>query len=180
VARWNFLALWNSVIKTGGDEAKALDFVSQIYKNVPELPEDARLARETFYHRGLGDALLNYENEIILAQQEGQKVEYVIPDVNISIDNPVAVVDKNVDKHGTREVAEGFVQFLFTPEAQESFARVGFRPIDAAIAKQKEFVEKYPEVKVLSTVQDFGGWQAVQKKFFADGAIFDQIQSRIK
>nr|WP_225938809.1 sulfate ABC transporter substrate-binding protein [Kovacikia minuta] len=180
VARWNFLALWNSVIKTSGDETKALDFVTQVYRNVPELPEDARLAREVFYKRGVGDALLNYENEIILAQQQGEKVEYVVPDVNISIENPVAIVDRNVDKHGTRKVAEAFVKFLFTPEAQEEFAKVGFRPIDEAIAKEKEFVEKYPKIHKLSTVQDFGGWDQVQQKFFADGGVFDQIQTRIK
>jgi sulfate/thiosulfate-binding protein len=180
VARWNFLALWNSVIKTGGDEQKALDFVTQVYRNVPELPGDARLARETFYKRGLGDALLNYENEIILAQQQGEKVEYVVPDVNISIENPVAIVDKNVDKHGTREIAEAFVKFLFTPEAQAEFAKVGFRPINETIAKEKEFVEKYPKIRSLGTVQDFGGWDKVQQKFFADGALFDQVQTRLK
>lgn len=179
VARWNFLALWNSVLQTGGDEAKAAEFVSQVYRNVPELPEDARLAREDFYKRGLGDALLNYENEIILAQQEGQSVDYVIPDVNIAIEQPVAVVDQNVDKHGTREVAEGFVKFLFTPEAQAEFARVGFRLADEE-SKDKQYSEKYPRVKVLSTAQDFGGWESIQKKFFADGGIFDQIQTRIK
>lgn len=180
VARWNFLALWNSVIKTGGDEAKALDFVTQVYKNVPELPGDARLATETFYKRRLGDVLLNYENEIILSKQKGEQVEYSIPDVNISIDNPVAIVDKNVAKHGNRKVAEAFIKFLYTPEAQAEFARVGFRPVDAAIAKEKEVVAQYPAVPTLSTVQDFGGWEQVQKKFFEDGAIFDQIQTRIQ
>jgi sulfate/thiosulfate transport system substrate-binding protein len=103
-----------------------------------------------------------------------------LPDVNISIDNPIAVVDKNVDKHGTREVAEAFVKYLFTPEAQQEFAKVGFRPVDETVAQTKEVTDKYPKVKTLGTVADFGGWDAVQKKFFADGAIFDQIQAKIK
>lgn len=179
VARWNFLALWNSVIKTGGDEAKALEFVSKIYTNVPELPGDARVATEAFYKRGLGDALLNYENELILTQQQGEKVEYLVPDVNISIEHPVAIVDQNVEKHGNREVAEAFVKFLFSPVAQEEFAKAGFRSVDETIANEKQFAEKYPKVRILSTVKEFGGWDSVQKTFFADGAIFDQIQSRI-
>jgi sulfate transport system substrate-binding protein len=180
VARWNFLALWNSVIKAGGDDAKALDFVTKVYKNVPILTKDAREATDAFFKQGQGDALINYENEIILAQQKGEKVTYVIPDVNISIDNPIAVVDKNVDKHKNREVAEAFVKFLYTPEAQQEFAKVGFRPVDETVAQTKEVKDKYPAVKTLSTVQDFGGWQEAQKKFFEDGAIFDKIQASIK
>ncbi|MFH7029428.1 MAG: sulfate ABC transporter substrate-binding protein [Heteroscytonema crispum UTEX LB 1556] len=180
VARWNFLALWNSVVKTGGDEAKALDFVTKVYSNVPLLTKDAREATDAFFKQGQGDALINYENEIILAGQKGEKVTSIIPDVNISIDNPIAVVDKNVDKHGTREVAEAFVKYLFTPEAQQEFAKVGFRPVDETVAQTKEVTDKYSKVKALGTVADFGGWDAVQKKFFADGAIFDQIQAKIK
>lgn len=180
VARWNFLTLWNWVIKTGGDEAKAKEFVSQVYKNVPILTKDAREATDAFFKQGQGDALINYENEVILAQENGLKVNYTIPDVNISIDNPIAVVDRNVDKHNNREVVEAFVQFLFTPQAQEEFAKVGFRPVNNTVAKSKTFVDKYPSVKTLSTVKDLGGWVAVQKKFFDDGALFDQIQAQGK
>lgn len=180
VARWNFLALWNSVIKTGGDETKATEFVTKVYNNVPILTRDAREATDAFFKQGQGDALINYENEIVLAQEKGVKVNYVIPDVNISIDNPVAIVDKNVDKHGNREVVEAFIQYLFTPEAQTEFAKVGFRPVDETVAKTKEFADKYPPVKILSTIQDLGGWDAVQKKFFDDGALFDQIQAKKK
>ncbi|MEA5550569.1 sulfate ABC transporter substrate-binding protein [Anabaena cylindrica UHCC 0172] len=180
VARWNFLALWNSAIKTDADEAKAVEFVSQVYKNVPILTKDAREATDAFFKQGQGDALVNYENEIILAQQKGLKVNYIIPDVNISIDNPIAVVDKNVDKHGNREVAEAFVKYLFTAEAQQEFAKVGFRPVDETLAQTKELANQYPTVKMLSTVQDLGGWNTVQQKFFADGAIFDQIQAKIQ
>ncbi|KOP23683.1 sulfate-binding protein [Hapalosiphon sp. MRB220] len=183
IARWNFLALWNSAIKTGGGEEKALDFVTKVYSNVPVLTKDAREATDAFAKQGQGDALINYENEVILAQQKGQKIDYVVPDVNISIDNPIAVVDKNVDKHGTREVAQAFVEYLFTPEAQQEFAKVGFRPLDEAVAQNKELkaiADKYTKVNNLGNVQDYGGWAEVQKKFFADGAVFDQIQSSIK
>ena len=180
VARWNFLALWNSVIKTGGDEIKAIDFVTKVYKNVPVLTKDAREATDAFFKQGQGDALINYENEIVLAKDKGEKTNYILPDINISIDNPIAVVDKNVDKHGNREVAEAFVKYLFTPEAQREFAKVGFRPVDETVAKSKEFAAKYPPIKTLSTVQELGGWDAVQKKFFNDGAIFDQIQAKNK
>lgn len=180
IARWNFLALWNAAIKSGGDEAKAQEFVTQVYRNVPILTKDAREATDVFFKQGQGDALINYENEILLAQDKGERVNYIIPDVNISIDNPIAVVDQNVDKHGTREVAEAFVEFLFTPEAQQEFAKVGFRPIDETVAKSQEFVDQYPPVQNLTTVQEFGGWNAIQSKFFADGAMFDQIQVQIK
>ncbi|MFS8117770.1 MAG: sulfate ABC transporter substrate-binding protein [Microcoleus sp.] len=180
VARWNFLALWGSVVKTGGDETKALDFTSKVYKNVPILTRDAREASDVFFKQGQGDALINYENEIILASQKGEKPSYIIPDVNVSIDNPIAVVDKNVDKHGTREVAEAFVKFLYTPEAQREFAKTGFRPVDATVAKEPEFAQKYPPVKTLFTAQDLGGWGAIQKQFFDDGAAFDKIQGSIQ
>ena len=180
VARWNFLALWNSAIKTGASEAKATEFITKAYNNVPILTKDAREATDAFFKQKQGDALINYENEIILAQQKGEKVSYLIPEINISIDNPIAVVDKNVDKHGTREVAEAFVKYLFTPEAQQEFAKVGFRPIDESVAQTKQVKDKYPAVKTLATVQEFGGWDAVQNKFFEDGTVFDQIQAKKK
>ena len=180
VARWNFLALWGSVLKTGGDDAKALDFTTKVYKNVPILTKDAREATDVFFKQGQGDALINYENEIILAGQKGEKQTYTIPDVNVSIDNPIAIVDKNVDKHGTREVAEAFVKYLYTPEAQREFAKAGFRPVDATVAAEPEFAKKYPPVKTLFTAKDLGGWGEIQQKFFDDGAAFDKIQGSIK
>jgi sulfate/thiosulfate transport system substrate-binding protein len=130
-----------------------------------------------FFARGQGDVLINYENEVLLAKQKGEELPYIIPDVNISIDNPIAVVDANVDKHGTREVAEAFVQFLYTPEAQREFAKVGFRSVDETVSQ--EFASQYPAIKQLFTVADLGGWDAVQAKFFDDGAIFDKIQASI-
>ncbi|WP_017301317.1 sulfate ABC transporter substrate-binding protein [Nodosilinea nodulosa] len=176
-ARWNFLALWGANTQNGKDDAIALDFATKVFSHVPVLPKDAREATDVFYQRGQGDVLINYENEVLLAAQKGEKQPFIVPDVNISIDNPIAVVDANVDKHGTRKVAEAFVQFLFTPEAQREFAKVGFRPVDPGVAE--EFASQYPKVNKLFTVADLGGWDAVQTKFFADGAIFDQIQSKV-
>lgn len=175
-ARWNFLGLWGSVTQTGGNENKALQFVSQVYKNVPVLPKDAREASDVFFKQRQGDVLINYENEVILAQQSGEKgFSYVVPQTNLSIDNPVAVVDKNVDKHGTRQVSEAFVKFLYTPSAQREFAKVGFRPVDPSVSK--EVGSKFPKITKLFTVKDLGGWDTVQKKFFVDGGVFDQIQT---
>jgi len=175
-ARWNFLAIWGSVTKTGGDENKALDLATKVIKNAPVLPKDARESSDAFFKQGQGDALINYENEMILAKQQGQKAPYIVPDINISIDNPIAVVDKNVEKHGTREVAEAFVKYLYTPDAQREFAKAGFRPVDATVAKEVE--KDFPPVKTLFTVKDLGGWETIQKQFFDDGAVFDKIQAK--
>jgi sulfate transport system substrate-binding protein len=180
VARWNFLALWNAALKKGGSEEKALEALTKVYRNVPILTKDAREATDAFFKQGQGDALINYENEIILASQKGQKVNYIIPEVNISIDNPIAIVDKNVAKHGTKEVADAFVKFLYSPEAQTEFAKLGFRPVNESVAKEKQFVDLYPPIQNLSTVKDLGGWSAINQKFFTEGAAFDQIQAKIK
>ncbi|MEG4623237.1 sulfate ABC transporter substrate-binding protein [Microcoleus sp. w1-18aA5] len=175
VARWNFLALWGSVTRNGGNEQAARTFVSQVYKNVPVLPKDAREASDTFYKQNQGDVLINYENEILLAKTQGEAEPFIIPQVNISIDNPVAVVDKYAAKHGTTKVAEAFVKYLYTPEAQREFAKAGFRPVNSTVAG--EFSSKFSRIGKLFTVADVGGWNAVQNKFFADGTIFDQIQN---
>ncbi|MBF2029665.1 MAG: sulfate ABC transporter substrate-binding protein [Oscillatoriales cyanobacterium C42_A2020_001] len=131
-ARWNYFALWNYAKKQGADDGKALEFVTNAYKNVVVLTKDARESTDAFAKQGQGDALVNYENEVILAKQKGEKLDYTIPEVNISIDTPTTIIDKNVDKHGTREVAQAFVEYLFTPEAQREFAKVGFRPSQIA------------------------------------------------
>lgn len=177
VARWNFLALWNAAMQSQNDEAKAQAFVTQVYRNAPILSRDAREATDAFYKQGQGDALINYENEILLAGQKGQTLPFVIPEVNISIDNPIAIVDKNVTRHKNRDVTEAFIQYLFTPEAQAEFAKAGFRPIDPTIAQLPEFKRQYPPIKNLRTVADYGGWKQVQNQFFADNALFDQIQA---
>jgi sulfate/thiosulfate transport system substrate-binding protein len=180
IARWNFMAFWNAAVKSGKNEVQAEEFVRSIYQNVPVLTKDAREATDVFFKQGQGDALINYENEVILAKQKGENVTYVIPDVNISIDNPIAVVDKNVDKHGTRTVAEAFVKFLYTPEAQAEFAKVGFRPVEASTSELQALTKQYRPVQQLATIQDFGGWDAAQTKFFQDGTVFDQLQAKIQ
>jgi sulfate/thiosulfate-binding protein len=182
VAKWNFLAIWNAALKANNkDEAKTIDTLAKVFTNVPILTKDAREASDAFIKQGQGDVLVNYENEVILATQKGEKVSYVIPDVNLSIDNPIAVVDKNVAKHGTKEVAEAFVKYLFSTEAQTEFAKIGFRPVDETVAKEKQFTELYPVVKDLATInKEFGGWPNADKKFFAEGGIFDQVQAKIK
>lgn len=176
-ARWNFLALWGAISQTGGDAAKAEAFTNSVFKNVPILPKDAREATDVFFKQGQGDVLINYENEVLLAKQKGDALPFVIPDPNISIDNPIAVVDANVDKHGTREVAEAFVEFVFTPEAQREFAKVGFRSVDDGVTK--EFTKEFPPIKNLFTITDLGGWDQAQKAYFDDGAIFDKIQAQV-
>ncbi|MBF2002721.1 MAG: sulfate ABC transporter substrate-binding protein [Synechococcales cyanobacterium M58_A2018_015] len=177
-ARWNFMALWGAITQTGGNDAKALEFTTQVFRNVPVLPKDARESTDVFFKQGQGDVLINYENEVLLARQKGKNLPYVVPtDVNISIDNPVAVVDANVEKHGTREVAEAFVNYLFTPEAQAEFAKVGFRPVDPSVAET--YASQFPQVNKLFTVQDMGGWDKVQSEFFDDGATFDKILAEV-
>lgn len=177
-ARWTFLALWGSQTQTGGTADQALDFTKKVYRNVGVLSTNARQASDTFFNQDQGDVLINYENEVILAGLNGKKLPYLSPEINISIDNPIAVVDKNVDKHQNRACAEAFVKYLFTPNAQREFAKAGFRSIDPNIAQ--EFATQYPPIKTLFTVQDLGGWDQVQKQFFADGAIFDQIEGKRK
>ncbi|MDB9494320.1 sulfate ABC transporter substrate-binding protein [Spirulina major CS-329] len=173
-ARWNYLALWGAIAQSGQSDTAAADFVAQVYGNVPILPKNAREASDVFYKQGQGDILINYENEVLLAAQEGDDQPYTIPtDYNISVDNPIAVVDANVDQRGTRDVAEAFVAFLYTPAAQREFAKVGFRPVDETVAA--EFAAQFPTIEHLFTVADLGGWDMIQTQFFDDGAAFDQM-----
>jgi sulfate/thiosulfate transport system substrate-binding protein len=176
-ARWNYYALWDYAKKTGGDDAKTKEFVAKAFKNVAVLAKDARESTDAFAKQGQGDALVNYENEVILAKQKGEKLDFVIPEINISIDTPVAVVDKNVETHGTREAAEAFVKFLFTPEAQREFAKVGFRPF-GQLAKDPALTQQFAPVKQLAKISEYGGWTEAQKAF-DDGGTFDQIEAAI-
>jgi sulfate transport system substrate-binding protein len=174
VARWNFLALWGSVTENGGTESQARQFVGKVFKNVDLLAKDAREATDIFIKKGQGDALLNYENELILARLNGEReFPYVIPSTNIRIEPPVAVVDKNVDKKGTRKVAQAFAQYLFTPTAQEEFAKLGFRPVNKQVLQK--YQSRFAKINKFYTVKEFGGWDVAQKKFFGDGGLFDQI-----
>ncbi|MBE8996693.1 sulfate ABC transporter substrate-binding protein [Nostoc sp. LEGE 12447] len=178
IAIWEFLAFWGSVTLNGGDEATALDFVTKVYKNTPILTKDAREASDLFFQKNQGDVLITYENEVILAGKNGNKLPYIVPKVNISIDNPVAVVDKNVEKHGTREVAQAFVDFLYSTEAQREFAKLQYRPVNPTVTQ--EVASQYQPIETLFTSQDLGGWDIIQKKFFGDGAIFDKVQAASK
>lgn len=180
VARWNFLAVWNDALQSTQDPQKAEAIVTQAYHNVPVLARDAREAMDVFFKQAQGDALVNYENEVMFIEGKGFKAPSVLPAHNISIDNPIAIIDKNVDRHGNREVVEAFVQYLFSPEVQTEFAKSGFRPVTPEIAQALENRTRFPTIPKLSTVQDFKGWSAVQKQFFADGALFDRIQAQKK
>ncbi|AFY30836.1 sulfate ABC transporter substrate-binding protein [Calothrix sp. PCC 7507] len=178
IAIWEFLAFWGSVTQAGGDETAALDYVTKVYQNIPVLTKDAREASDLFFQKNEGDVLVNYENEVILSEKNGQKLPHTVPDINISIDNPVALVDKNVDKHGTRAVAQAFLDYLYSTEAQREFGKLQYRPVNpTAIA---EVASQYPPIKTLFTAQDLGGWDLIQQKFFTDGAIFDKLQAAKK
>ena len=173
-ARWNFLAAWSYALKANaGDEGKARAWIGQLYKNVPVLDTGARGATLTFAQRGLGDVLVAWENEAHLAQKEfGEQFEIVLPSLSILAQPPVAVVDKNAKKHGTEKVAEAYLKFLYTQEAQEIIAQNHFRPTDATVAARH--AKDFPKIE-LTTIAQFGGWKAAQPKFFGDGGVFDQI-----
>lgn len=178
IAIWEFLGLWGSVTQAGGDEAKALDFVTRVYKNTSGLTKDAREASDLFFLHGEGDVLVNYENEVTLAAQNNQKLPFTIPQLNISIDNPVVVVDKNAEKHRTKDVAQAFVDYLYSEEAQREFSKLGYRSVNPLVSQ--EVGSQFSKVETLFTAQDLGGWDTIQKNFFAQGAIFDQIQAKSK
>ena len=179
-ARWNFLGLWGSVTQTGGSEAQARAFVTSVYRNVENLPKDAREATDAFLKRGQGDVLLNYENEAILARSLGElKQPFVVPEVNILIEGPVAVVDRNVDSRGTRKPAEALAAYLQSAEAQRIFAEQGFRPVNPQV--WQEVKSRFAPVPKPFTVAAFGGWQKVESTFFAkSGGLWDELfgQSR--
>jgi sulfate/thiosulfate-binding protein len=175
-ARWNFLAAWGYALKQpGGSEAKAKAYVLALYQHVPVLDAGARGATNTFAQRGVGDVLVAWESEALLAQQQMGKgaFDIVVPSISILAEPPVAVVDSNVDKHGTRAVAEAYVQFLYSPQGQTIEAKNFYRPRLAAVSAQ--FAAQFPKVNTFTIHDVFGDWRQAQAKFFADGAIFDQI-----
>lgn len=175
-ARWNYLAAWGYALKQpGGSDATAKEFVSRIFKNVPVLDSGARGSTTTFVERGIGDVLLAWENEAILAIKElgPDKFEVVAPSLSILAEPPVAVVDKVVDKRGTRAVAEAYLQYLYTDEGQEIAAQNYYRPVSDKVAKK--YAAQFPKVKLFTIDEAFGGWAKAQKAHFADGGSFDQI-----
>jgi sulfate transport system substrate-binding protein len=178
-ARWNYLAAWGYALKkTGHNEAKAKEFVTALYRNVPVLDSGARGSTTTFVERGIGDVLVSWENEAFLAIKElgPGRFEIVVPSLSILAEPPVAVVDKVVDRKGTRKVAEAYLQFWYTPEAQEIAATHFYRPIDAKVAAK--YAKQFPKVNLFTIDELFGGWQKAQRAHFADGGVFDQIYLR--
>jgi sulfate/thiosulfate-binding protein len=175
-ARWNYLAAWGAALKRyDNDEQKAKDYVAKFYKNVPVLDTGARGATTTFLQRGIGDVLVGWENEALMAIDElGKgKVELVVPKLSILAEPPVSIVDSYVDKHGTRAVAQAYLDFLYTPEGQEIIAKRHYRPRVDAIATK--YAPQFPKLDLFTIDDVFGGWQKAQAKHFADGGIFDQI-----
>jgi sulfate transport system substrate-binding protein len=175
-ARWNYLAAWGWALKQpGGNDASAQEYVRKLYKNVPVLDSGARASTTTFAQRGLGDVLLAWENEAFLALKEfgADKLEIVIPKVSVLAEPPVAVVDKNVDRHGTRKLAEAYLEYLYSDEGQEIAARNFYRPRNAAVLAK--YSSTLPKIATLVTIADFGGWTKAQARHFNDGGVFDQI-----
>jgi sulfate transport system substrate-binding protein len=174
-ARWNYLAAWGYAMRhAGGDEAKAKDFVSALYRNAPVLDTGARGSTVTFVRRRIGDVLIAWENEALLAASEVAKgdLELIGPSLSILAEPPVAIVDKVVERHGTRPLAEAYLNFLYAPEGQDLAAENYLRPSDPDIFNR--YAERFPNIELL-TIAHFGGWPAAQKKHFGDGGIFDQI-----
>jgi len=175
-ARWNYLAAWGYALKQpGGSDAKAKEFVTALYRNVPVLDSGARGATTTFVQRGIGDVLLAWENEAFLSIKElgPGKVDVVVPSLSILAEPPVAIVDKVVDKKGTRTVAQAYLEYLYSAEAQEIAARNYYRPRLEAVAKK--YAASFPRVNLITIDEAFGGWQKAQKAHFADGGVFDLI-----
>ena len=175
-ARWNYLGAWAYGLKAfGNDEAKARDFVKRLFKNVPVLDTGARGATTTFVQRGIGDVLLAWENEALLAIKElgPGKFEVVAPSLSILAEPPVAVVDKTAGKHGTKDVAQAYLEYLYTPTGQEIAARHFYRPRDPKVAAKYD--SQFPKVNLFTIDEAFGGWKKAQETHFADGATFDQI-----
>jgi sulfate/thiosulfate-binding protein len=174
-ARWNYLAAWGYALKHDGDEAKARDFVAKLYANVPVLDSGARGATMSFAQRRQGDVLIAWENEAFLAVNEfgKDKVEIVVPSVSILAEPPVALVDGNVDRHGTRAVAEAYLAFLYSPQGQEIAARNFYRPRLKEVAER--YGEQFPRIPLFTIDELFGGWRQAQATHFADGGVFDQI-----
>src|SRR5580693_3681341 len=177
-ARWNYLAAWAwARAQPGSSEASARDFLRRLYHNVPVLDAGARGSTTTFVHAGLGDVLLAWENEALLAVRElgSDQVEIVVPSVSILAEPPVAVVEKVALRHGTRELAQEYLRYLYSAEGQEIIAQHFYRPRDPQVAAR--YTTRFPQLK-LTTIADFGGWASAQRTHFADGGVFDQVSAR--
>lgn len=182
-AMWNILALYGAARRgfvegvAKDDDTAAQDFLLKVLNNVTVMDKGARESITNF-EKGVGDVAITYENEVLVGQKAGQTYERVIPRSTILIENPVAVIDVYVDKHGTRLVAEAFVDFLFSKEAQEIFAKYGLRSVDPQVAKATS--SQYPPVEDLFTIEYFGGWDQATPEFFGEGGIYNQVISRVQ
>ena len=174
-ARWAYLAAYGFALRQPGGDAYARDFMARLFRQVPVLDSGARGSTVTFAERGIGDVLLAWENEAYLATKEfgADRYDVVYPPTSILAEPPVAVVDKVVDRHGTRKVAEAYLAYLYSPEGQEIAAKNRYRPVDEAIAAK--YASLFPAIQLFTVDQVFGGWAKAQKKHFADGGVFDQI-----
>jgi sulfate transport system substrate-binding protein len=178
-ARWGYLAAYGYALRQpGGNDAKAKEFITKLFEQVPVLDSGARGSTVTFAERGQGDVLLAWENEAHLSLKEfgADKFDIVYPPTSILAEPPVTVVDKVVDKRGTRDVATAYLEYLYSPEGQEIAARNFYRPIDPAVAAK--YAKNFPPVKLFTIDEVFGGWTKAQKTHFADGGVFDQIYSK--
>jgi sulfate/thiosulfate-binding protein len=174
-ARWNYLAAWGYALRhSDNDEGKAREFVSALFRNAPVLDTGARGSTITFVRRGIGDVLIAWENEALMAANEIAKgeLEVIVPSLSVLAEPPVAVVDKVVERHGTRALAEAYLQFLYSPQGQALAAENYLRPTSPEVVAR--YADRFPKLDLLS-IEDFGGWAAAQKTHFADGGIFDQI-----
>jgi sulfate/thiosulfate transport system substrate-binding protein len=178
-ARWNYLAAWGYALKKYGSEEKAYDFVKKVYANVPVLDPAARGATNTFVQRRIGDAFIAWENEAILSVEQLGKGEYeiVVPSVSILAEPPVTVVDRNVDRKGTRAVAQAYLEYLYSDEAQRIAGKHYYRPANPKIAA--EFEQQFPKVALFGIDDVFGGWKKAQETHFNDGGVFDRILREI-
>jgi sulfate transport system substrate-binding protein len=174
-AQWNYLAAWEYAKRKFGGDDNAREFVARLYRNVPVLDSGARGSTTTFVERGVGDVFISWENEAFLARKElgPDKFEIVVPSLSILAEPPVAVVDRNVDRKGTRKAAEAYLEYLYSEEGQEIAAKNYYRPTNAKIAAK--YAPQFPKVALFTIGDAFGGWQKASKTHFADGGTFDQI-----
>jgi len=176
-ARWNYLAAWEFARRKYGSAAKAREFVGKLYENVPVLDTGARASSITFAQRNMGDVFISWENEAFLLEKEfGGKVDVIYPSLSILAEPPVSIIDKNVDKKGTRAVAQAYLEYLYSEEAQDIIGRHGYRPISAKA--QAKYAKQFPKLPLATIDQAFGGWDKASREHFADGGVFDQIYTR--
>lgn len=175
-ARWNYLAAWGYAAKKfNNDDSKIRDFIKTLYKNVPVLDSGARGSSTTFAQNGIGDVFLSWENEafLILEEMGKDKFEIIRPSISILAEPPIAVIEKNTEKHGTTEVAKAFLKSLYSEPAQEIIAKHGYRPRNEAVLKK--YADKFPKLDLITVDSHFGGWHKAHKEHFADGASFDKL-----